>query len=280
MEVSCLRFGELTPKSFFSATRWTSLLGWTGTIYVVDWITVQVDDTASPRIFNYAPCVHRFDAEGNFIASHPLQDLSKRIGTLEAAAPALDAEGNYALIIPQGDTRRSLLLTVNDEGGIYVFDDGYIHKLDADGTPVGTFATAQPSAGQLSKPADMTVDREGNLYIVDEDAHRVLKYDREGQFLLSFGEYGDRAGQFISPFHLIALDDGTVLVADQAKYKKDYASDLPRQRYHPFQFGHVPLPHLSQPFTPCSAILRRRGICREDPNPFSSVRMRSTHISV
>lgn len=228
------------PDKFLFGNPMDIAVGLDGTIYVVDWITVQVEDTESPRIFNYAPCVHRFDSEGKFVASYPLQDLSKRIGTLETAAPALDAEGNYALIIPQGDTQRSLLLTVDDEGDIYVFDDGYIYKLDADGNAVATFTTGHPSAGQLSKPADMTVDREGNLYIVDEDAHRVLKYNGAGQFLLSFGEYGDRAGQFISPFHLIALDDGTVLVADTAKYKKDYASDLPRQRYHPFQFGHVP----------------------------------------
>ena len=237
------------PDKFLFSNPMDIAVGMDGTIYVVDWITVQValnpdpigmDDTESPRIFNYAPCVHRFDPEGNFVASYPLQDLSKRIGTLEAAAPALDAEGNYALIIPQGDTQRSLLLTVDAEGRIYVFDNGYIYKLDADGNPMGTFTTSQPSAGQLSKAVDMTVDREGNLYVVDEAAHRVLKYDRDGKFLLSFGEYGDRAGQFISPFHLIALDDGTVLVADQAKYKKDYASDLPRQQYHPFQFGHVP----------------------------------------
>ena len=233
------------PDKFLFSNPMDIAVGVGGTIYVVDWIIVQVDDTESPRIFNYAPCVHRFDTEGNFIASHPLQDLSKRIGTLEAAAPALDAEGNYALIIPQGNTQRSLLLTVDDEGFIYVFDDGYIYKLDADGTPVGTFPTAQPSVGQLSKPADMTVDREGNLYIADEDVHRVLKYDGDGQFLLSFGEYGDRAGQFISPFHLIALEDGTVLVADKANYKKDYASDLPRQRYHPFSVWARSLPYLS-----------------------------------
>ncbi len=228
------------PDKFFFSNPMDIAVGVDGTIYVVDWITVWVNDTESPRIFNYAPCVHRFNVEGTFVASYPLQDLTKRIGTLEAAAPALDAEGNYALIIPQGDTQRSLLLTVDDEGHIYVFDNGFIYKLDADGTPVATFTTSRPDAGQLSKAADMTVDREGNLYIVDEAAHRVLKYDRNGQFLLSFGEYGDRAGQFISPFHLIALDDGTILVADQTKYKKDYASDLPRQRYHPFQFGHVP----------------------------------------
>ena len=228
------------PDKFLFINPMDIAVGVDGTIYVVDWIMVQVDGSESPRIFNYAPCVHQFDSEGTFVASHPLQDLTKRIGTLEAAAPALDADGKYALIIPQGDTQRSLLLTVDDEGRLYIFDDDYIYKLDVDGNPVGTFTTSQPSVGQLSKAADMTVDREGNFYIVDQDAHRVLKYDQDGQFLLAFGEYGDRAGQFISPFHLIALDDGTVLVADQAKYKKDYASDLPRQRYHPFQFGHVP----------------------------------------
>lgn len=228
------------PDKFLFINPMDIAVGADRTIYVVDWITVQVDNTETPRIFNYAPCVHRFDLDGNFVVSHSLQDLTKRIGRLEAAAPALDAEGNYALIIPQGDTQRSLLLTVDDEGYIYVFDNGTIYKLDAAGNSAGTFVTSQPGAGQLDTAADMTVDREGNLYIVDEAAHRVLKYDRDGQFLLAFGEYGDRAGEFISPFHLIALDDGSVLVADQAKYKKDYASDLPRQRYHPFQFGHVP----------------------------------------
>ena len=228
------------PDKFLFSNPMDIAVGADGAIYVADWITVEINGTESPRIFNYAPCVHQFDPEGNFVASYTLQDLTKRIGTLEAAAPALDAEGSYALIIPQGDTQRSLLLTVDDEGRIYVFDNGFIYQLDADGNPAGTFGISQPSAGQLDKAADMTVDREGNLYIVDKDAHRVLKYDREGQFLLSFGEYGDRAGQFISPFHLIALEDGTVLVADQAKYKKDYASGLPRQQYHPFQFGHVP----------------------------------------
>ena len=130
------------PDKFLFINPMDIAVGVNGTIYVVDWITVQVNDTESPRIFNYAPCVHRFDSEGGFVASYPLQDLTKRIGTLEAAAPALDADGNYALIIPQGDTQRSLLLTVDDEGRIYVFDDGYIYKLDADGNSIGTFTTS------------------------------------------------------------------------------------------------------------------------------------------
>ena len=77
-----------------------------------------------------------------------------------------------------------------------------------------------------------------------------------GQFLLSFGEYGDRAGQFISPFHLIALEDGTVLVADKAKYKKGLRFRLTQTAIPSVSVWARSLPHLSQPFTTCSALLR------------------------
>ena len=225
-------------------------VGEDGSIYVMDWIITQIEDgeilhdnsggAGRPRIFNYGPCVHRFDLNGEFMASYPIQDFSKRIQPLESAVPGLDAEGNYALVIPQGDTERSFLLAVDNQENIYIFDAGKILKLAANNQSVTTFTTAQPQAGQVLKAADMTVDHQGNLYIVDEAAHRVLKFDANGQFLLSFGEYGDRVGQFVAPFHVLALDDGTVLVADKSKYKKDFVSDLPRRVYDPFQYGGYP----------------------------------------
>ena len=236
------QFGmQATDQDSFSFINPTDIaVGRDGSIYVMDWVIVQIADTDDPKVFNYAPCVHRFNLDGAFVASYPLQDLAKRISALEAATPGLDADGKYALIIPHGDTKRSFLLTVDDDGNIYVFDTGDIYKLSADGQPVDILKTAQPGVGQIDKAADMTVDRRGNLYIADQGAHRVLKYSPSGAFLLAFGEYGDRDGQFISPFHLIALDDGAILVADRARYKKDYASDLPRRQDDPFQFAGLP----------------------------------------
>ena len=209
-------------------------VGTESSIYVMDWMFVQISDpnlqtTFGSKIFNYGPCIHKFDAQGAFVASYPIQDFSQRIAPLEAAAPGLDADGNYALIIPQGDTKRAFLLTVDTNGNLYVCDDTTVYKLGSEGEPVAHYPLAQPGTGRLVHPVDMTVDAAGNLYVVDEKGHRILKYSTEGKFLRTFGEYGDAAGQFIAPFKIAALTDGTLLVADTAKYLKDFASTLPNR---------------------------------------------------
>ena len=209
-------------------------VGTDSSIYVMDWMFVQISDpnlqtTLGSKIFNYGPCIHKFDAQGAFVASYPIQDFSQRIAPLEAASPGLDADGNYALIIPQGDTKRAFLLTVDANGNLYVCDRTTVYKLNSEGEPVARYLLAQPGTGRLVHPVDMTVDATDNLYVVDEKGHRVLKYSAQGTFLRTFGEYGDAAGQFIAPFKIATLTDGTLLVADTAKYLKDFASTLPNR---------------------------------------------------
>ena len=153
----------------------------------------------------------------------------RRWHRLRQLHPGLDAEGNYARIIPQGDTKRTFLLTVNANGSLYICDGGVIYKLSLTGEPVSHYRLAQPGTGHLVHPVDMTIDKVGNIYVVDEKGHRVLKYSAEGKFLQAFGAYGDAAGQFIAPFRIAALTDGTLLVADTAKYLKDFASMLPKR---------------------------------------------------
>lgn len=226
---------QMETESEFRFINPTAItVGTDNSIYVMDWMFVQISDpngqtTLGPKIFNYGPCIHKFDAQGAFIASYPIQDFSQRVAPLEAASPGLDADGNYALILPQGDTKRAFLLTVDANGNLYVCDDETVYKLGSEGEPVARYPLAQPGTGRLVHPVDMTVDEAGNLYVVDEKGHRVLKYSTEGKFLRAFGEYGDAAGQFIAPFRIAALTDGTLLVADTAKYLKDFASTLPNR---------------------------------------------------
>ena len=226
---------QMETESEFRFINPTAIaVGTDSSLYVMDWMFVQISDpdlqtTVGPKIFNYGPCIHKFDAQGAFVASYQIQNLSQRIAPLEAAAPGLDTDGNYALIIPQGDTKRTFLLTVAANGNLYVCDSGTVYKLSSEGKPVARYPLAQPGTGRLVHPVDMTVDAVGNLYVVDEKGHRVLKYSTEGKFLHAFGEYGDATGQFIAPFKITALTDGTLLVADTAKYLKDFASTLPNR---------------------------------------------------
>ena len=219
-------------------------VGADGTIAVMDWMLIKLAGTEPPMVFNLAPCVHRFDADGRFIASHPVgvgfPNPYGQGNPATTALPGLGADGNYALIVPVGGkslARRSFLLSVDGQGNIYVLDEGKIYKLDANGQPVKTYSLFQPEAGGVIDAADMTVDGKGNLYVVDKQAHRVLKYDAEGNFIQSFGEYGDKARQFVSPVLITVCDDGTLLVADEAKYKKDSVSQLPSRQYDPVGVG-------------------------------------------
>ena len=227
---------QMEAKSEFRFINPTDIaIGMDSAIYVMDWTFMEISDTdpqatSEPKIFNYGPCIHKFDAQGAFVATYPIQDFSKRIAPLEAAIPGLDADGNYALVIPQGNTKRIFLLTVDLHGNLYVCDTGpkkLIFKLDMNGKPIARYPLIQPGAGHHVYPVDIAVDKTGDFYIVDEKGHRILKYSTEGKFLHAFGRYGDGPGQFIEPFRIAALKDGTLLVADTAKYLKDFVSTLP-----------------------------------------------------
>ena len=55
-------------------------VGMDNSIYVMDWMFVQISTpNPGPKIFNYCPCVHKFDAQGVFVASYPIQDFSQKI---------------------------------------------------------------------------------------------------------------------------------------------------------------------------------------------------------
>ncbi len=203
-------------------------IGEDSSIYVMDWILKHIEGTDNPKIFNYAPCVHKFDTQGKFVISFTIQDYTKRLSNLESAAPGLDRDGNYALIIPHGNTKRNFLLTVNKQNNLYIYDDKVIYILDEMGNPISIFPIVQPGIGQVIHPVDMAVDKNENLYIADQKGHRIVKYDSAGKFQLAFGEYGDEAGQFIAPFRISILKDNTLLIADKAKYIKDFLSSLPK----------------------------------------------------
>ena len=96
-----------------------------------------------------------------------------------------------------------------------------------------------PVDGQFRQVTDVTWDAAGNTYISDGYINsRVAKVDRNGKWLMSFGEPGDHPGQFNTP-HSIAADlQGNIYVADRGnrriqvfdgdgKFLRQFTIDVP-----------------------------------------------------
>ena len=71
--------------------------------------------------------------------------------------------------------------------------------------------------GLFRQPTDVAWDTEGNIYISDGYINsRIAKYDRNGDWLKSWGEKGNGPGQFRLP-HTIAIDNNNhVYVGDRS----------------------------------------------------------------
>ena len=73
-----------------------------------------------------------------------------------------------------------------------------------------------PVNGRFRQPTDVAWDSEGNIYITDGYVNsRVAKYDKNGDWVKSWGEPGNGPGQFNTP-HAIVIDrNNNVYVGDR-----------------------------------------------------------------
>lgn len=68
--------------------------------------------------------------------------------------------------------------------------------------------------GELDSPRGISVSKEGFVYVSDMSNNRVVKFDRDGKFVLNWGAQGSKAGEFNEPSGLFVSHTGDVFVAD------------------------------------------------------------------
>ncbi|MBD0258396.1 MAG: choice-of-anchor D domain-containing protein [Cytophagales bacterium] len=97
-------------------------------------------------------------------------------------------------------------------GNIYVSGSSdYIHKYD--GTRWTILGDGTPGNGDFKGPRHVTIDRAGNLYVVDSQNNRIQKFD--GKTWTSFGTPGTGNGQLMAPEDVVVDEkSGDIYIAD------------------------------------------------------------------
>ena len=166
--------------------------------------------------------------------------VADRCGVLSASGPSCD--GPRAAMNPlfQFDTSGKLLknigagvfvgphkLTFDAEGNIWVADGGHqVIKLDQNGKVLMTLGTkGVPGTGtnQFDTPTEVAVAGNGDIFVADghtgggttQGNARIVKFDRAGKFLNSWGKKGMGPGEFDVPHSLTFDSRGRLFVADR-----------------------------------------------------------------
>ena len=124
-------------------------------------------------------------------------------------------------------------VAVDKHGNVYVADrfNHKIRKISPAGevsTLAGStegYADGTGAQAQFNDPNDLTVDSQGNVYVVEKDNHKIRKITPQGVVTTLAGStegYADGKGaeaQFKSPWGIAIDEQGNLYVADALNYK-------------------------------------------------------------
>jgi DNA-binding beta-propeller fold protein YncE len=131
----------------------------------------------------------------------------------EAHAVRIDKNDNIWAV----DKGSDMIVKFDPEGRVvWVFGR---KKEAADGaTPWGHPDPPLPAIdGEFRQPTDVTWDTDGNIYISDGYVNsRVAKYDKNGNWVKSWGSKGSEPGEFNLPHNIVADRDNNLYVADRS----------------------------------------------------------------
>ncbi len=171
----------------------------------------------------------RCDAGGDRFGTECLDSDLDPVVKFDPAGNAVESFGGGMFIWPHG-------IDVDEDGNVWVTDavsNANIPAGDPRGHQVikfsptgdvlmrlGTAGTPGNSPNHFTSPADVAIAENGDIFIADghnnDGNNRVMKYDRNGDFIMSWGKTGYAPSEFRA-LHAIDIDSsGRVFVGDRS----------------------------------------------------------------
>ncbi len=160
----------------------------------------------------YAPAAAQlleFGSKGEFV-----REIGKGLyAWSEAHSVRIDREDNIWAI----DKGSDMVIRFNPAGRVVMVFGRRSESADEEAKPwKHVEPPLAPADGLFRQPTDVTWDSEGNIYITDGYINsRVAKYDRNGDWVKSWGEKGTGPGQFRIPHAIVADRNNNLYVGDR-----------------------------------------------------------------
>jgi len=193
------------------------------------WNFIQVASVAvTPRgtvlvLHRGAHPLMEFDSNGTFVRSRGDGLFSE--GKVAAIPEAFwrDDRSRYSAVYgPAGcDSCGAHSVRVDPQGNIWIVDaPGHvIYKMSPDWKELlrlGTKGVSGTGRNTFNLPTDVAVAQNGDLYVTDGyGSARVVKYSRDGRYLLEWGTRGKGTGEFGLPHNVVTDREGKVYVTDR-----------------------------------------------------------------
>ena len=132
-----------------------------------------------------------------------------------------DASGKFVRSIGDGLFTHPHGLRIDPDDNLWTTDDGsqLVLKLSPAGRVLlvlGRKDIAAESDWLFNQPTDVAFGKNGEIYVADGYGNsRVVKFDREGKFIKTWGKYGTGPGEFNLPHTIVVDQSGRVYVGDR-----------------------------------------------------------------
>ena len=141
-------------------------------------------------------------------------------------------------------------MEVDKDGNIWVADNSgdQVFKLDKDGKvlmTLGKKGVAGTGDDEFDAPTDIAFGANGTFFVADGHTGggadfgnaRIVKFDRNGKFLMSWGKKGMEPGEFDVPHALASDNEGRIYVADRQNNRVQVFDQNGKFLRQWFQFG-------------------------------------------